>query len=56
MMTYHSADNDFRTPWPIGEGIALVALCRMAFDARNRIKNENIAQECLVSLLIEPRD
>ena len=50
------ADYDLGKPWERTDTIEVLKDCRQAFDAWGRIKNEDIAQEYLVSLLIKPRD
>ena len=52
----HTADYDNNKYWDRTDVLRLVLLCRRAFATWDLIKNEDIAQEYLVSLLIKPRD
>jgi hypothetical protein len=52
----HIADYDNGTVWTSLDSIDEVTRSLNAFEARNKIKHTDIAQEYLVSLLIRPRD
>ena len=52
----HIADYDNATFWNPLETINAVARANSAFTAWNDIKNTDVAQDYLVSLLIRPRD
>ena len=52
----HIADYDSGTLWTPWEATEEVVRSLSAFEAWDKIKHENIAQEYLVSLLIRPRD
>jgi hypothetical protein len=55
-MKRHTADYDYNKHWDRTDALRLVLLCRSVFTTWDLIKNEDIAQEYLVSLLIKPRD
>jgi hypothetical protein len=50
----HAADYDNNKYWDATDALAIVILCRRVFATWDIIKNEDIAQEYLVSLLIKP--
>ena len=52
----HIADYDNATFWTQTEAFSVVRTATKAFAAWGAIKDENIAQEYLVSLLIKQRD
>jgi hypothetical protein len=54
--TRQIADYDNTTFWTPTEALTEVATAAKAFSTWKLIRNENIAQEYLVSLLIRPRD
>ncbi len=52
----HIADYDNTRPWTGLEAIEEVLIVARVFDMWRNIRQQNIAQEYLVSLLIRPRD
>ncbi len=52
----HIADYSVATQWTLTESLYEITTARQAFESWGSIRNENIAQEYLVSLLIKPRD
>lgn len=52
----HIADYDNTTFWTSTEALREVTTAAKVFSTWQSIKNEKIAQEFLVSLLIKPRD
>lgn len=52
----HIADYDNSTFWSQTESLREITTAAKAFSAWQSIKNEKIAQDYLVSLLIKPRD
>jgi len=52
----HTADYDNGTVWTLPDASDAVVKATEAFVAWDRIRNTDIAQEYLVSLLIRPRD
>jgi hypothetical protein len=52
----HIADYDNGKQWTRADAIEEFLAAGIAFGAWGKIRNENIAQEYLVSLLIRPRD
>ncbi len=52
----HSADYDNATFWTRTDALVQVKLAEQAFNTWDSIRNEPIAQEYLVSLLVKKRD
>jgi hypothetical protein len=52
----HVADYDNTTFWTATEALREVTTAAKAFSTWQAIRDEKIAQDCLVSLLIKPRE
>jgi hypothetical protein len=52
----HAADYDISKHWELTDSLTILLQCSRAFATWGRIRNEDVAQEYLVSLLIKPRD
>ena len=52
----HTADYDNTTVWTLTEALATIELAEQAFSIWKSIREENIAQAFLVSLLVKYRD
>ena len=52
----HLADYDVANPWTFTQSLREVLAARRTFVVWDEIRNEKIAQDYLVSLLIRPRD
>src|SRR5580693_7411262 len=55
MKKRHSADYDNNIYWEHVEALRILLLGRKVFATWDKIKNEDIAQEYLVSMLLKPR-